>query len=354
MRSFTSSLLVLVACGDSVEPPLADAGRDSGPAVARDAGARTDAGGRPDAGGPRFDAGFDAALPDAGAPDDAGTDAGFPDPCTEPPCDSYFFVASFLDVARAAPATPEIVAGFNLDGLVSIGDDAASCFHEDFTSPPPDSESGVDNQLGPIIAAIGSGFDLSGGIAESIAAGDLLILFEVEGVDDAMDDAEVGLAIYYGLLPAGVLAPMTGADGRLTAGQTFDIDPRSFGPGGVRRIFVPGSIVAGRLRAGPVDILLDLGLGGASFPLNLEDAHLRANLAPAGSSFSTGVIGAGLDVEDSAAMFAAAVDLDVAIIRAALYGQSDLDANPDGSRCAGLSAGMVFEAVSAIKGDDGT
>jgi hypothetical protein len=343
MRSFSSFALLLLACSDSVEPTPVDSGTDSG---SRDGG-RRDAAFRPDTGTPA-DSGTDSGM-DAGT-FDAGVDGGFPDPCTEGDCTTYFFVTTLLDIAQAAPSTPTIVSGFNLDGRVSDTTDAMGCFKEDYMSPPPDSETGVDNQLGPIVAGLGSGFDISGSIASAIAAGDLLILFEVEGVDDPMNDPEIGLSMYYGLLPAGVSMPMTGPDGRLTPGQTFDIDPRSYDAAGRRRIYVPGSIVGGRLRAGPVRIALDLGLVGGGIALDLRETYMRANLAGDGSTFSTGVLGASLDVDDTAEMLAVAIGFDVTIVRSVLASQSDLDPSPDGRMCASLSAGMVFEAVAAIKG----
>jgi hypothetical protein len=342
MRSFSGFFLLLLACGDSVEPAPIDAGTDSG---ARDGG-RRDAAFRPDAA--TADSGFDGGT-DAGT-FDAGVDGGFPDPCTGGDCTTYFFVTSLLDIAQASAATPTIVAGFNIDGRVSDTTDAMGCFKADYMSPPPDSETGVDNQLGPIVAGLGSGFDISGSIASAIAAGDLLILFEVEGVDDPMDDPEIGLSMYYGQLPVGVSMPMTGPDGRLAPGQTFDIDPRSYDAAGRRRIYVPGSIVGGRLRAGPVRIFLDLGLVGGGIALDLRETHLRANLAADGATFSTGVLGASLDVDETAAMLAVAIGFDVTIVRSVLASQSDLDASPDGRTCASLSAGMVFEAVAAVKG----
>src|SRR5688572_3697759 len=69
---------------------------------------------------------------------------------------TYTYVVSRMVVGQADPAgDPTIVPGFNLDGRVSDDTDAMGCFHADFTSPPPDNESGVDNQLGPVLGGLG-------------------------------------------------------------------------------------------------------------------------------------------------------------------------------------------------------
>jgi len=281
---------------------------------------------------------------------DGGGDTAPSDMCMTG--DALFYAASVLDVGQADPTgDPSIVPGFNLDGIVSDGTDTEGCLHTDFTSPPPDNEPGVDNQLGPILSAVGSSLDVSGQLAENVLDGTLLILFEVLNVDDSMNDGCVTLNLYLGQLTGGAMTAVDAdGDGIIDGGQTFDLNPESLGPGEAPLVSVQGQIVNGRLSAGPIDIMLNLPIEGGLL-LNIRNAQVRMTFA--GDNITSGVIGGALNVEETVTTIVA-IDPDTipeALARSVLNAQADLE--PDdamGGACTAVSVGLTFEGVPAVKG----
>ena len=275
--------------------------------------------------------------------------------CESETCESHFFVANLVKVGQADPATPTIVPGFNLDGLVSTLDDPEGCFHEDFTSPPPESTPGIDNQLGPIAMALAGTLDLDDAIRGNIEEGSLLILMKVEDIDDPMNDPRVTASLYLGALecgePTAECAPVVdNGSGRLEAGQTFNIDSRSLGSGGEPVVLAEGAIVNGRLDVGPIPLDLSITLEGTTVTLNVEDAQIEADLASDGASLSGGVIGGALDIDETVASLSAAIpELPEELVRSVLTGQADLLPDEAGD-CQSVSVGLVFGATTAVEG----
>lgn len=265
------------------------------------------------------------------------------------------YVMSVLNIGQAAPdGDQSVVPGFNLDGRVSDMLDEYGCFHEDFTSPPPDSEQGVDNQLGPILASVGSSLDIEGTISTNIAEGDLLILVTVEGIDDYTNDPCVTVNLELGTMEGtGATMPMLGADGLLSPGQTINVDQRSVG-----LVSTEGEIVNGRLRAGPVDVELNLPIMGMSLTLNIRQALLRFDISA--DAISNGLLGGALGVEETvtAIVSVAPEDIPESLARSILEGQADLqpayDAELMGLACEAVSVGLVYDGVPAVRGDEVT
>jgi len=214
--------LVGMACSGREGPPAeVDAGADAGEVV---------------------DAGFDAGA-DAGDEEDAGTDAGPIDagPLTG---DTYFYVLDVLDLGAEGP--DGVAPGFDLDGTAED-----ICRQEDWTSPAPESTPGVDNSLGPILAAGEADFRVREALALNVSSGRLILLARLRGVDSFEADPRVELDVLFGVLPEGVFAPMlTGA--RYVPGQTFDLDARARDAEGVvassRRASSTGVCRRGRAR----------------------------------------------------------------------------------------------------------
>ncbi len=268
---------------------------------------------------------------------------------------SHTYVMSMLNIGQADPAgDPNIVPGFNLDGRNSNEDDQYGCFHPDFTSPPPDNETGVDNQLGPILSSVGMSLDIEGTIQENIADGSLLILLTVEGVDDFTNDACVNVKLELGTMQdTGSETPMLDGSGMIAGGQTINVDSRSVG-----LVETQGEIVNGRLRAGPVDVSLSLPIEGAALTLNIRQALLRFDISEGG--LSDGLLGGALDVEEtvSAIVAIAPDDIPESLARSILEGQADLnptyDAEIMGLACEAVSIGLIYDAVPATRGDEVT
>jgi len=261
---------------------------------------------------------MDSAVPDTAVPDTTIPDAG---PVTGQ------YVLNFLDIAQPDPAgSPTVVAGMNIDGLVSTAADAAGCRHADFTSPPPDGETGVDNQLGPLVQSLSASFTVD--FAPFIASGELIILAQVSG-----SGSVVNIELFQGDVPGGGAPALTG--GTLTPGQAFDVAAHigTF----------TGADVGGRLRLGPVDTTLPLIPGAA--PIPVFGAQIYGTVDAMG--ISDGVVGAGARVTDAAAtLMMLDPTLPLTLINAVLDAEADLAPDSVG-RCQQLSAGLVYTAVPA-------
>src|SRR5689334_15498019 len=92
----------------------------------------------------------------------------------------HAFVISTLGFTRVDPMKGT-APGFDVDGVVSDGTDAASCNKKDFTGP--NGEKGIDNQLAALIPDVEKvlGNAVDGLLQGAINNGDLLILMNVEG-----------------------------------------------------------------------------------------------------------------------------------------------------------------------------
>jgi hypothetical protein len=224
---------------------------------------------------------------------------------------------------------PNIVPGMNLDGFVSDGVDPEGCLHMDFTSPPPDNEPGVDNQLGPIFAAVGSSLDFD--FRSAIASGEWLILLSLE-------DGPAGrvISLYRGTTLDGERPLLDG--GRLAPGQPFRVRERLG-----QLVPEPGGA---RTRAGPENIVFPFSPRSTS-SIRFPHARLYGNFRPDG--VRQGVLG-GAYLVDQAVDELVALDPDViprALARSVLQAQADLDPTPSGE-CATVSAAYTFTAVPAV------
>jgi hypothetical protein len=279
---------------------------------------------------------------DTGVPPDAAACVGG---------ETRFYVAAVFDVGQADPVgDPSLVPGINVDGRISDGSDVLGCLHPDFTNPPPYLENGVDNQLGPILSAVGSSLDISGTIADAVLAGSFLVLLEIEHVDDPMNDPCVVLNIYQGLVPSGATAEDADGDLLLDPGQTFDIDASSVTSAGDPLATAYGRIVGGRLSAFPIDVSLPMPVTeGSSFLLDIRDATVRLTLA--GDSFDHGVLGGSLDVEATVPLIVAIdpATIPEALARSVLSAQADLSPDSSGA-CRAVSIGVVMDGVPAARG----
>jgi len=110
--------------------------------------------------------------------------------------------------------------GFDLDGSATAEGGATGCGIEDFVSP--DGEPGIDNSFAPILPALENigGDALEPLVQESIDSGELLLMIEMIGLEDPMDDECVDLHVQRGIGP-----PAIGTDGFILPGQTYERDP---------------------------------------------------------------------------------------------------------------------------------
>ena len=130
-------------------------------------------------------------------------------------------VAVLRQIAFILEDPSGVAEGFNLDGVVSDESDDGSCNKPDLTSPS--GEPGIDNSLAslwsnlqmlsPDLVAVDSL------IQGAIDDGQLLLLMNVDGIDDPMNDECVNITVR-----RATGMPMLGTDGLITSGQTFDVD----------------------------------------------------------------------------------------------------------------------------------
>ena len=318
--------LLLAACSSRTDPP---GGADAGPGI--------------DSGTPPGDGG--------GGGTDAGTDAGSPDGDAGPLTgDSYLYVVSFMDLAApAAGGDPMVVHGFDVDRRVSDDTDVQSCRKEDYTSPPPESVPGIDNQLGPILASAEESFHIRENLETNVQSGAILVLLEVRGVDDFTNDDRVEVDALVGLLPAGVTTPMLDASDHLAAGQTFDVDSMSVAPDEMTALItLRGAIVDGRLLAGPGDLSVSLPLEGSRVDFEAKNAEIAFDISETG--LGAGVMGGGLNVDDTVAAMEGVKGFDAAAARLLLEVNADLDRDETERECQAISIALVFEGTTATRG----
>lgn len=298
-------------------------------------------------------------APIADAPMDAVPDAPF-----DAPADANDLVDTGLDAPADAPVidytqrlyvvtslssptlSGDIVWGLNLDSRVSDATDATTCHKADNVSPAPDNEAGVDNQLGPIITAQEGLLGLNAATVRSIAAGQLLLLIQVTGIDDYTDDPNVNVGLLAGRLPLGVWAPETDpSTGMLAADQTFDIDDRSYEDDGVTPIAsFDAYIEDGRVHASNSDFDLALPLG---VTLAVKEGQSRFNISP--TALDTGVLAGSIDVDDTVTAVSTAIGATYeGLVRLLLQGSADMD--KVGLTCQSISLGVIFSATTAEKG----
>jgi hypothetical protein len=160
--------------------------------------------------------------------------------------------------------------GFDLDGRVSDNSDAEGCNKEDLVTP--EGTAGVDSAFSammPILEATEAGA-LEGLVADSIANGQLLILVELSGVDDRIEDDCVQMRVL-----RGTGSPMVGTDGLLLESQTYEVADAS-------HISGCAPIVDGHVEAGPFDLELPMQVLDVELNFKIEEARLRIDLSEEG------------------------------------------------------------------------
>jgi len=228
----------------------------------------------------------------------------------------------------------DVSDGFDLDGLQSSTGGADGCGIGDFTAP--DGRTGIDNAFGRLLPALeATEFAAAEPLIDSlIHNGELMILAEVAGVDDPVDDGCVTLA-----LRKAVGAPLLGTDGEFLWGQTLELDP-AFEDVEFPEVPLVGGSVSGR----PLTFVLPLQILDASIAFPLRDGAFRVDLRDDGSI--SGIVAGGIDVAEIVEIAEGegiAEELKQ-LLRTALFAAADLEPGADGA-CTAVSITLAFEAV---------
>lgn len=272
--------------------------------------------------------------------DEGAQDTAAAAPACDSPGQTYVFVVSVLEWGRADDATG-VSDGFDLDGYDSTENDPRGCKIDDYTSPG--GEAGIDNGFARVLPALEmtEAVAVEGLVAQSIASGDLLVTFELTGVDDLWNDDCVGLSIGRG---GGDV--LLGTDGMLEEGQTLERDTTL-----PSTAFQQVSIVDGQLLARPLDWSLPLTIFDVTLDLHLEQGAIRLDIAEDGGV--SGVVGGAVDV-DYIIEVAGSGNIDASIVglmEALLGAYSDLSPDEDGV-CQQISINMQFQTIEAFFFED--
>ena len=248
-------------------------------------------------------------------------------------------VASSLLIARVDDEG--VSPGFDLDGQTSEEDGATGCGIGDYQSPHGDS--GVDNAMARLVPVL----ELTEAVAaedlihQAINSGELLILFQMSGIDDLEEDSCVDLSVH-----RGEGEPIIGTDGTLVSGQTFDLDATVDIAHQTDLALVDRSVTASGLT-----LSIPLEIFDAELVAVLENASVRIDWNEDGSF--TGYMGGALDYWSIIDMaMNSNVDQTLAESLPTLFGaNADLEPSASGA-CQRISFTFVFEGVSAFTYDD--
>ena len=232
-----------------------------------------------------------------------------------------------------------VAPGFNLDGVVSDSDDANTCGHADYVSP--DGTPGIDNQLAsvvPLFALVG--LTAAEGLLQSIIEeGGLLMMVQLDGVDDPVNDDEVTL-----LFRTGFGSPLLGTDGKVLSGQTFTLHPES--PDSQAET---AHIENGVLHAGPLTARIPLLVFGMTYELTFQNTRIRATMTEDGGMLD-GLLGGSVSIDELYAIGETAAQDDPSVlagIQAVVTGSGDMAPDAEG-QCQQISGAFAFSGVSAF------
>ena len=230
--------------------------------------------------------------------------------------------------------------GFNLDDKVSDGSDDSTCDQADFISP--DGELGIDNQfatLVPLIEATGISA-VEKLLQASIESGGILLLFELDGLDDLVNDPEVHIQVR-----AAFGAPLLGTNGRLLTDQTFHVSPRDPNVDAGKAV-----VKDGILTTGPFDIDLPVQVFGKDYTLEARGTFVRFHIVDA-ERIDQGILGAGVTISSVMAIAKKGAEDQsdiLPIVESLVGGKGDLAKNAATGVCDQMSAGLQFTGVSGF------
>ena len=294
------------------------------------------------------DAGSDTADEDTGSDDAGDLDA---DDDTDSSTDTS------EDAEPAGPGTVTVVVdeiafpreeprghsdGFDLDNTVSSAATPVGCGQLDFVND--EGLEGIDNQLAKLLPII----EVSGGqqfedyVAGAIRDGDLLLLFEMTGVDSLQNDDDV-----QGALMRANGTPYTDDQGVLEPFQTFDVavnEPWAY--------FPDGSIEDGVMHVGPFDFTLPFYIFDFVFWVDVIDAQLELRIDEEGNV--TGKLGGAITIENLiqiGSMIEGDEETFIALFDGPTRLLADLLPDDDGN-CQAISIAMTFGTTPVFIYDD--
>lgn len=245
----------------------------------------------------------------------------------------------------------KISYGMNLDGNVDGSSTPKTCSHENFTSPA--GEPGIDNQMYRLLGCIYGWRD--SGYIETNANGELrdtsqgVILIEVTGVDDEMNDENVTVRMHR----ANDILPKDSAGNILPYASYRTHDIPGYG------LPAKGRIENGVLKTDPIEAFLPNYANLNHSEIHLKDMQLRLDLN-ASETRAKGMIAGYRDFDNFWSYFRKGEYLSVTgqfscpAVYVAAKELADGFPDPETGECTALSSSYDIEAIPAfiIREDD--
>lgn len=228
--------------------------------------------------------------------------------------------------------------GFDLDGELTP-EGSGPCGVGDYVDA--DGNSGIDNAFARIYPALmlTEANAIEGLIANAIASGELLLMFQLDGLDDPAEDECTDFTLL-----RGASTPLLGTDKKILPGQTFALDTE-FPQSTIPRMAVQDGVTV----AGPFSVELPLQIFEVAIDLPIDDMQMRVDIQPDGSY--TGWFGGRTSV-DYLVGIAEYEDVDAAlagILKSLMDANADLTPRDDGTgTCSDISVNFDFVAQPAF------
>ncbi len=228
--------------------------------------------------------------------------------------------------------------GFNLDGTVSTDGGSTGCGIGDYVSPG--GTEGIDNNFSRLVPTLETTEakveTIEGLIQSAIDSGELLISFELGGIDSWESDECVSLSVGQATGDA-----MLGTDGLLLDGQTFDRDESA-----PVTEADDGQITDGTFTTTGVATDIPAQILNAYLTLPIRSGAV--SITPQGDDLYAGFLGGGVATSylQSVAETENVDPVVAELLGTVLTYNADLD-DPDEGECKALSMTLDFEAVGA-------
>lgn len=251
---------------------------------------------------------------------------------------SRAFLISTLAFTRIDAETGQ-APGFDVDEVVSTGDDAGSCFKKDFVGPH--GEAGIDNQIAVFVPELEKilGNAVDGLVQGAINNGDLLILMDVRGAESLKNDDCVDMTVQLGKGK-----PTLGTDGVIEAYQTYDLDTQ-----GEVSEATHGTIVDGELTIGPFELAIPIAIFDVAFTVHVHRALVHFTVDAADGTLKGGYVGGGIVPQEilDGVKEGAGVAQYLPVLSIVLNQSADLEPDAEGT-CQQISVALKISAVEAF------
>ena len=237
-------------------------------------------------------------------------------------------------VAVVGETEPGVAPGFDLDGRVSEGGEEETCGHPDLMSP--EGSPGIDNQLAVMWPALEPlvGEAATALLQGSINEGRILIMMEMVGLDDLVNDDDVTFNLYQGLGE-----PDIGTRGLLAPSQTYRFDAE------FPHTTLEGvQVVDGEAIVGPIEMSVPIDILNVYYVLHISHVWFRIQLHEDGtfSGFFTGAFNVFDLLEE---LYTSNAAPEAMLVAPVLTTNTDMG-NVNGE-CTLLSVAFTFEGTTA-------